>query len=54
MRSANATKVHRKSGVAKWRDLLFLFRFSHTLLKPLRYFFPGRRMGFKGVEKNRR
>jgi hypothetical protein len=32
MRSANATKVHRKSGVAKWRDLLFLFRFSHTLL----------------------
>jgi hypothetical protein len=23
MRSANATKVHRKSGVAKWRDLLF-------------------------------
>src|SRR5580692_6429932 len=21
MRSANATKVHRKSGVAKWRDL---------------------------------
>jgi hypothetical protein len=30
MRSANATKVHRKSGVAKWRDLLFLLRFSHT------------------------
>jgi hypothetical protein len=25
MRSANATKVHGKSGVAKWRDLLFLF-----------------------------
>jgi hypothetical protein len=25
MSSANATKVHRKSGVAKWRDLLFLF-----------------------------
>jgi hypothetical protein len=23
MRSVNATKVHRKSGVAKWRDLLF-------------------------------
>src|SRR5580700_768861 len=23
MRSANATKVHRKSGVAKWSDLLF-------------------------------
>ena len=30
MRSANATNVHRKSGVAKWRDLLFLFRFSRT------------------------
>jgi hypothetical protein len=27
----NATKVHRKSGVAQWRDLLFLFRFSDTL-----------------------
>jgi hypothetical protein len=24
MSSANAIKVHRKSGVAKWRDLLFL------------------------------
>ena len=24
MVSANATKFHRKSGVAKWRDLLFL------------------------------
>ena len=30
----NATKLHRKSGVAKWRDLLFLFRFSHTLFSP--------------------
>jgi hypothetical protein len=34
MRSANATNVHRKSGVAKWRDLLFLFRLSHTPLEP--------------------
>jgi hypothetical protein len=28
---ANATNFYRKFGVAKWRDLLFLFRFSHTL-----------------------
>ena len=31
MKFANAVKVNRKSGVAKWRDLLFLFRFSQTL-----------------------
>ena len=37
MRSANATNVHRKSGVAKWRDLPFLFRFSHTLKCPSNY-----------------
>jgi hypothetical protein len=31
MRSASAIKVHRKSGVAEWRDLLFfpLPRFFH-------------------------
>jgi hypothetical protein len=34
MRSANATNFYRKSGVAKGRDLLFLFRFSHTLYQP--------------------
>ncbi|HET6215990.1 MAG TPA: hypothetical protein VFE27_03160 [Acidobacteriaceae bacterium] len=31
MRSTNATDVHRKSGGAQWRDLLFLFGFSQTL-----------------------
>jgi hypothetical protein len=34
MRLDNATKVHRKSGVAKWRDQLFLFQFTHTLFSP--------------------
>jgi hypothetical protein len=28
MKFANATNLDRKSGVAQWRDLLFLFRFS--------------------------
>jgi len=28
MKFANATDLDRKSGVAEWRDLLFLFRFS--------------------------
>jgi hypothetical protein len=31
MKIANATKLNRKSGVAEWRDLRFLFPFSHTL-----------------------
>jgi hypothetical protein len=31
MKFDNATKIHRKSGVAQWRDLRFLFRFSHRL-----------------------
>jgi hypothetical protein len=31
MKFANAVKVHRKSGVAEWRDLLFSFQFSQTL-----------------------
>jgi hypothetical protein len=31
MRFADATELYRKSGVAKWRELLFLFRFSYTL-----------------------
>jgi hypothetical protein len=31
MRFDNATKFHRKSGVAQWRDLRFLFRFSRSL-----------------------
>jgi hypothetical protein len=26
MKCINATKFHRKSGVAKWRDLLFIIR----------------------------
>jgi hypothetical protein len=26
MKCTNATKVHRKFGVAKWRDLQFLFQ----------------------------
>jgi hypothetical protein len=34
MKCTNATKFHRKSGVAKWRDL----RFVGT---PLGNFFPG-------------
>jgi hypothetical protein len=38
MNLANATKLNRKSGVAEWRDLRFLFRFSHT--PELRFFFP--------------
>jgi hypothetical protein len=29
MKLANATNLNRKSGVAQWRDLLFLFRLSH-------------------------
>ena len=29
MKFANATHLDRKSGVAQWRDLLFLFQFSH-------------------------
>jgi hypothetical protein len=28
MKFASATKFHRKSGGAEWRDLLFLFRFK--------------------------
>ena len=31
MKLANATKLNRKSGVAEWTDLLFLFRFSRRL-----------------------
>ena len=31
MKFANASNLHRKSGVAEWRDLLFLFRFSRRL-----------------------
>jgi hypothetical protein len=31
MKFANAANLHRKSGVAQWRDLLFLFRFSLRL-----------------------
>jgi hypothetical protein len=31
MKFANATNLDRKSGVAQWRDLLFLFQFSHRL-----------------------
>jgi hypothetical protein len=34
MMFANAYKFNRKSGVAKWRDLRFLFQFSRTLLAP--------------------
>jgi hypothetical protein len=34
MRFDNATKFHRKSGVAQWRDLRFLFRFSRRLFSP--------------------
>jgi hypothetical protein len=32
MKFANANKFDRKSGVAQWKDLLFLFRFSHRLV----------------------
>jgi hypothetical protein len=28
MQFANATNLNRKSGVAQWRDLLFLFHYS--------------------------
>ncbi len=37
MKFANATELDRKSGVAQWRDLLFLFRFSRLMygLKPV-------------------
>ena len=35
MRSVNATNLHRKSGVAQWRDLLFLFRFKRRLFSPV-------------------
>ena len=31
MKFANATNLDRKSGVAQWRDLLFLFQFSDRL-----------------------
>jgi hypothetical protein len=34
MKFANANKFDRKSGVAQWRDLRFLFRFSQTLQRP--------------------
>jgi len=30
MSSANATNVHRKSGVAEWRDLRFLSVLTHS------------------------
>jgi hypothetical protein len=32
MRFANSNKFDRKSGVAQWRDPLFLFRFSHRIV----------------------
>jgi hypothetical protein len=35
MKFANATNLHRKSGVAQWRDLLFLFRFKRRLFSPV-------------------
>jgi hypothetical protein len=34
MEFTGATKVNRKPGGAEWKDLLFLFRFSHTLFRP--------------------
>jgi hypothetical protein len=34
MKFANATNLNRKSGVAQWRDLRFLFRFSRRLFSP--------------------
>jgi hypothetical protein len=35
MKFANATNLNRKSGVAQWRDLLWLFsRFSRRLFRP--------------------
>src|SRR5580700_5617030 len=33
MKFANATNLDRKSGVAQWRDLLFIFQFSHRLFR---------------------
>ena len=41
MKCANATKLHRKSGVAQWRDLLFLCR-SHTPFLAQFFFHPQR------------
>jgi hypothetical protein len=35
MKFANATNLHRKSGGAQWRDLLFLFQFSRKLFSPI-------------------
>jgi hypothetical protein len=34
MKFANAANLDRKSGVAQWRDLRFLFQFSRKLLGP--------------------
>jgi hypothetical protein len=34
MKYADATNLDRKSGVARWRDLRFLFQFSRRLLGP--------------------
>jgi hypothetical protein len=34
MKFDNATKFHRKSGGAQWRDLRFLFWFSRELSSP--------------------
>ena len=34
MKFANASNLHRKSGVAQWRDLLFCFQFSRRLFSP--------------------
>ena len=34
MKFANASNLHRKSGVAEWRDLLFCFQFSRRLFSP--------------------
>jgi len=36
MKLDNATDLDRKSGVAQWRDLLFLFWFSRALFRPLK------------------
>src|SRR5580704_9991448 len=35
MKFTSAAKFNRKSGGAEWRDLRFLFRFSHPSPKPL-------------------
>jgi hypothetical protein len=35
MKFANATNVGRKSGVAQWRDLLFILWFPRSLSKPI-------------------